>query len=347
MNTPLRTVLIGFGNVAAGLAQDDKMARYFRYATHAQVLKGHPEFDWVAVVDPRQEARDAARAIWQVPICVEDVAALPSELRPHVAVIATPPAHRLNSLPRAESLRGLLVEKPLGRPGTDDTLHFIEACRALQVPVQINFWRRADPALLNLRAGELTERIGIVQAVFGLYGNGLYNNASHLVDMVRMLLGEVIEVSALSDLGPEPLSPIPDDYRVIFALRLESGITVAIQPIDFDHYREVALDIWGSKGRLMIAQEGLGLYFYARQPHRALRNADEIACDSFERIAPTAGEALYGLYSNLANSIHRGAPLVSPIDSAARGESVLNAVVRSSRSGRSPIACGPSVAKAN
>jgi predicted dehydrogenase len=341
MTTPLRTALIGFGNVSAGLAQDEKMRRYFPYATHAQVLKDHPEYEWVAVVDPRQEAREAARTEWQVPFLAQRVSELPGDLILDIAVIATPPGERLDSLPAATSLRGLMVEKPLGRPNSTDRHRFIDACRALRVPVQVNFWRRADPVLQKLRAGELAKRVGSVQAVFGLYGNGLYNNAGHLVDMVRMLLGEVIEVCASSDFAPELRGPVPDDCRVAFTLRLDTGPIVAVQPIDFNHYREVSLDIWGSHGRLMIAQEGLGIFHHPRQPHRALMSANEIACDGFEQIAPTAGEALYGLYSNLAESIRHGVPLVSPLESATRTEFLLDAVMRSAQNGRAPIACDP------
>mgnify|MGYP001412936739 CR=1 FL=1 len=57
------------------------------------------------------------------------------------------------------------------------------------LPVLVNYWRRADRLFQALAAGGLTEHVGSPQAVFGLYGNGLVNNGGHLIDFLRMLLG--------------------------------------------------------------------------------------------------------------------------------------------------------------
>lgn len=59
-----KTVLFGFGSVARGLADQPGRDKWYRYATHAQVLRDHPSFDWQAVVDVSDDALAAARDQW-------------------------------------------------------------------------------------------------------------------------------------------------------------------------------------------------------------------------------------------------------------------------------------------
>ncbi|HAD86510.1 MAG TPA: hypothetical protein DCG48_04035, partial [Rhodospirillaceae bacterium] len=71
--TGLRTIIVGFGQVASGLTRDVRMAQYFDYASHAAVLAGHPAFDWQGVVDPNGAAQADARDTWGVPHCGGDL----------------------------------------------------------------------------------------------------------------------------------------------------------------------------------------------------------------------------------------------------------------------------------
>ena len=47
----------------------------------------------------------------------------------------------------------------------------------------------------------------------------------------------------------------------------------------FDFYRDVYLDIWGSKGRVEIFQEGLFIRYSKIKKHRAISNTKEISID--------------------------------------------------------------------
>ena len=56
----LRTVLVGAGKIGHGYADDPAMAKYYEFATHAQVLSAHADFAWGAVIDSSAQAADAA-----------------------------------------------------------------------------------------------------------------------------------------------------------------------------------------------------------------------------------------------------------------------------------------------
>lgn len=330
---PLKTALVGFGRIAAGYADDPAMARYYRYATHAQVLAAHDAFELVAAVDPEPHSREAARTRWGAAVAAADAAQLGSgAAEVEVLVLATPPDARLSALDAFPNVKAVLVEKPLGTT-IEDSARFVEACRARGVLVQVNLWRRADERFRALAAGELARLVGTPQGACGIYGNGVLNNGVHMVDFVRMLLGEVEAVQAI---GRRSVSrgPLPGDTNPAFALELAGGAVASFLPVDFADYRENGLDVWGSGGRLAIQNEGLTLLHYPRRVNRATTGEHEIACDEPTVLASTVGEALYHLYTNVAEALRSGAPLVSPADSALRSTLVVEAIRCSQRDGR-------------
>jgi predicted dehydrogenase len=181
----------------------------------------------------------------------------------------------------------------------------------------------------------LTELIGQPQAVFGIYGNGLLNNGTHMVDFIRMLFGEIEVVQAVSGILPYADGPIPDDVNVPFSLRLSNGLAVTLQPVSFKHYRENSLDIWGEEARLALMQEGLGIFLYPQCKNRAVQGQREVASDKFQVLESTVGHAFYHMYSNLADALHQQVSLWSSGESALHTAKVVEAVMASVEHGRS------------
>jgi predicted dehydrogenase len=327
-----RTVLIGFGQVGEGYANDPLMARHYPYASHAQVLAQHSHFSWDAVVDLSEAALTVARERWGIPLVAKTLEVVDKQYRPEVAVIATPPATRLALLEQMPGLRAVLVEKPLCSTVAEGQ-QFLDYCQQHHIQVQVNLWRRADETFRSLAAGELSQLIGQPQAVFGLYGRGLLNNATHLVDFVRMLLGEIEAVQAVGGVSPYPAGPLPDDVNLPFNLRLGKGVVVTFQPLRFEQYRENSLDIWGEKGRLQIVQEGLSLLLHPRQANRAMQGEGEIASDYPQLLTSTVGQAFYRMYSNLAAALQNEDELWSPGTSALQTAKIVQAILDSAANG--------------
>jgi predicted dehydrogenase len=327
---PLRTVLIGFGKVAAEYAADPIMAKYYPYATHAQVLRDHPAFSWEAVVDVREDALDRARKRWNIRYVARSAQELHNIYEPEVAIIATPPDDRIRLLEQIPSLRAVLVEKPLGTTIRQST-NFLDYCRRRGILVQVNLWRRADKTFRAFAAGGLEKLLGSPQAVFGVYGNGLLNNGIHMVDFVRMLFGEVVAVRALNNAVIHDTGPIPGDVNIPFSLNMCCGLNISVLPIGFSHYRENGLDIWGEKGRLSILQEGLEILFCGRKPNRAMKGEWEVSSDQPGKLSSTVGTAFYDMYSNLFAAIRAGETLFCDGSAAISSTRVVNAIIASEK----------------
>lgn len=329
-SSALRTVLVGAGRVGVGYATDRAMARHFRYSTHAQVLADHPSFDWVATVDPAPAARERVSALWPGAAVAASVDAV-ADSHPEVAVLAVKPAERRQVLDHLSGLRAVLVEKPLGATA-EEAGAFVDECRARGILVIVNFWRRADRLFRSLAEGGLRERIGEPQALTAVYGNGLTNNGSHLVDFVRMLVGEITSVTALAPPRPDA-GPLEGDVDVAFGATLANGATLSCHPIDFGAYREVGLDMWGTAGRLSILQEGLVVEVRRRVANRAVDGECEVASDVPESLRSTVSDAFYRMYSNLADCLRGEAEPWSSGPGAVRSTRVVDAILESVRTG--------------
>lgn len=330
----LPSALIGFGQIGQGYSTDVRMSQHFRYSTHAQVLRAHPAFEWLAVVDISADALKLAQSQWQIQHVASNAAELACRNDIEFAVLATPPHHRLAILESFPALKAVLVEKPLG-----DTLEqcqeFLTACRQRNILVQVNLLRRADESMLRLANGELLSLIGTPQIASVVYGNGLLNNGTHMIDLIRMLLGEVDSVSAVPG-GPDfEEGPLDGDRNFGVNLRLTGNVNCSFQPISFKHYRENFVDVWGTTGRLSITQEGLVELVYELADNRALENSNEIVSEAPIVRVSSLGDALYNMYNNVHEALSVGAALLSPGESALITSSVVQAAFESRKQRKS------------
>lgn len=332
MTPPYRTAVFGFGEIAGSLSNDPKLAGYFRYATHAQVLTQHPHFVWDTVVDPSAEAQRRGSEEWGIAQAVSNPSALRSPETVDIAVITAPPSARPEIIDALPNLRAVMVEKPLGTFGGEGG-KLIDLCQRRNIPVQVNYWRRGARGFQDLVGDELNELIGKPQAAFATYGNGLFNNGSHLVDFSRMLLGEPNSVQACADATACKTSKVSGDVHIPFTLGYDSGCALAVHPLDFEHFRELGLDLWGTSGRLEILLESLFVRHARTAPNRALENTNEMPPDCGTMLDIPVTDALWNMYDNLVAALAGSTKLFSPGESALTSERILEAVVSSSRSG--------------
>jgi predicted dehydrogenase len=328
-----RTILVGCGRIGATYADDPVMAAHYRYVSHAQALAAHPEFQWIAAFDRDEAAARAVSRRWNV----ANLADLSQAKDVDVAVLALPPGERLAALEALPSVHAVLVEKPLGRDRADAEA-FVEYCRKRGILVQVNLPRRADATHRNLAEGELARRIGRPQGAFVVYGNGLANNGTHMIDLARWFLGEVRSAQVPGGLDARREGPLEDDINVPFVLRHESGAATFAQPLAFAHYRENMIDIWGEEGRLALLQEGLRIAYSRLRPNRAMQGEHELENDAPAVETTSIGTSLYALYDDLARALRDEVVPASTAENAMRNAVVVDAIRQSAAAGGAPMA---------
>ncbi len=194
MTVPLPLCVIGAGSIGM---------------RHIEVAQASAAVELTAVVEADADRR-AVLAGQGLPVAPA-IDAVPPHTR--AAVIATPTGdHRDSALAAVSRGWGIIVEKPLA--GTlDDARAVIAAAQAAGVPLFTGHHRRCHPFSLAARdaIAEIGEPVG-VQALWSLRKHDTYydvpwrraagagplmSNLSHEIDLMRFLMGDMVEVSAL------------------------------------------------------------------------------------------------------------------------------------------------------
>lgn len=331
MNKKLSTMIIGFGKVSS--YHDSKMGFFFPYQNHFEVIKNHPKFELTTIIEKSENIRKKVKKELNVPIVLESINQLPRSFIPDVAVISTTPESKYEIIKNLRVGKAILLEKPIGKD-LKDSMKIFRKCKDHGVLVQVNLLRRADKTEF-LQKKNLLKFLGKIQFVNVIYGNGIKNNGVHIVDFLRLILGEVESVQSFSK---ELKYRKPrNDLDIFCKLNFRKNVLVTMSPINFDFYRDIIIDIWGSKGRVEIFQEGLLVRKSKISSHRAMEDCKEISIDSSEVIKTKLGMGYHNIYNNLYDAIFNKKKLVSSLDNAIQNEKVIDAIIRSSMNGNKEI----------
>ena len=121
------------------------------------------------------------------------------ETQPEVVVVASPTSEHKKSVVSALSgkkVLAILCEKPLAT-NIEDSIQIVQACKTKKKPLYVNFIRRADPGILEVKKRIKSRQIkGPFKSVVW-YSKGLLHNGSHFVDLMTFWLGPIKGVSLI------------------------------------------------------------------------------------------------------------------------------------------------------
>ena len=254
----MRAAIIGLGQI--GLLADLRLDPAEHVYSHARALSLHPGFELVAAVDALAENRRAFSEHYAKPAVASilELAAFESEL----LVIATPTAGHEQQIEQALASmrpRAILCEKPLAY-SLPAARAMVEACEQAGVSLYVNYIRRADPAVIEVRQRLLDGRIAAPVKGVAWYSKGLYNNGSHFIDLLQYWLGPVRQYSLLKA-GRKVGNDVEPDFRLVF----EQGEVnfLAAREEDFSHY---TVELIGRNGRLRYDLGGEQVWWQAAIP---------------------------------------------------------------------------------
>lgn len=241
--------MVGLGRIGQGYDYDRPAAQHV--FTHARAFSLDPHFQLVGGVDVDRAARERFAARFHTPAfaSVDEVAAL----APDVVVVATPTSARLASVAQVLSSlapRALVCEKPLAFT-VEEGAQILAAAAARDCAIFVNYMRRTDPTTAELQTRLRAGRIGAPLKAAVWYSRGLYNSASHFVNLLEHLLGAEPELLHV-DTGRIAASgdPEPD-----FALRFAHG-TATFHALRDEDYFHNSMEWFTPTGRLRYEQAG-------------------------------------------------------------------------------------------
>ncbi len=240
--------IVGAGRIGCGFDAPDSP----QVLTHAHAFSTNARTRLVGIVDADQEkgSREAAR--WKTTY-FPSVDAMYAAVQPDIVVIATPDDTHLPMLRDIAALKPRLIicEKPVIQRAAD-----VAAAEAVggSVPVIVNYRRRFDPAMKVLADDLTSGRYGDVLLAHATYTNGALHNGSHMMDLLRMLFGEVKSV--------QPLARVEDgagEPSVGAFVTCERCPQIYIGAGDARAYAHFELEILTQKGRIRLSHEGTSM----------------------------------------------------------------------------------------
>ncbi len=234
-----------------GAGFDDEDRPYV--ATHAGAYAASAAYELVALVDidPERARRYADRF---GAAAYSDVDELFAQEQLDVVSIATPNATHRNLVAAAAGagLRGILCEKPIANT-LREADEMIELCAASGTVLLIDHQRRFDAFHRAVAAALHSGELGDVQAATAYYTAGLANTGTHMLDLLRLLLGDASWVSGRPS---GALAADPADPNVDGMIGFAGGVTATLQALDVAAYTIFEVNVLTTRGRFRIGSHG-------------------------------------------------------------------------------------------
>ena len=190
-SNPFAVLIVGCGNIAGRFDLERPQLDY--PYTHAGAYLRDGRFKIAACVDPDDKRRREFMEAWDIPEGYSSIdQALSSNHEFDVVSICSPTDAHASNIETALSAnpKAIFCEKPL-TSSLGETEHLVTKCRQSNVLLAVNYTRRWDPEVEKLAEDIELGRRGPLRSISGLYNKGIFNNGSHMVDLLQFLVGPV------------------------------------------------------------------------------------------------------------------------------------------------------------
>ncbi len=246
----MRVAIVGLGSIGMGLDIDQPSADVI--ASHCRAITRHTSFTLAAGVDPDPVKRRQFEARFGR-TAYDSAAAMMKESHPELVIVATPTSsHRevCEDVLSGPSPLAVLLEKPVSLCVGDD--QFISDLEEKSGSlVLVNYLRRADTSYRDIvklfREGRLT---GPFEGICW-YSKGLYNSASHFLDLLFGWFGP-LEMEGKDHRVRERRG---NDLDVEFVVSNQTA-RVRFIPLDDQNFSHHSLDVMARNGRLSYDRGG-------------------------------------------------------------------------------------------
>jgi len=299
--------------------------------SHVGAILANTGIRLAVMVDPDPAARQDATQLWQGRTEASVLAAMDAipEGSIDVITLCTPTAQRGGDIEAALALRPkvLIVEKPLASD-LPEAVRLKTMIEDAGVVLRVNYNRRFDQRTRNF-AGRFP---GMPQKIVLRYGRGLFNYASHMIDLLVQWFGPIAAVQSYTNqLGRS--EPFTGDPNIDFWCRFQNGIEAVFIGLDGLNYDQFDIDIYFADQRLSYLSGG------AEQ--RSWLGEDDLNYQGYRHLAEVSDGASTGqiggfreLYDNIRLYLEWGQPLAGCDGAGAvLVQTALAAVIHSAKDG--------------
>lgn len=276
----IKAVVIGCGRIGA---QEELYSADIQPATHAGAFAANSDIDLVALVDNDRTKLAAAGKRFQGVELYADAEKALTEHKPDIVSISTPTEshQKFVLLAARHKCKVIFCEKPIAY-SLSEAKKMVTACQRSGSQLFINHQRRFDPLLQKWATRIRKGFLGRIYEANAYYYNGIFNNGTHLVDLLRMFLGEPILINAYHNRATSAAGGRENiDGLLVFG----GDIPTTVQSLS-DNYGYFGIQIFGEKGILTINNFGFTIEFRKKVKSKKYHNYFEISPSIFQEGKP-------------------------------------------------------------
>ncbi|MCF8473591.1 MAG: Gfo/Idh/MocA family oxidoreductase [Emcibacter sp.] len=180
-------LIIGCGAIAGGYDEQDIKGK--NILTHAKAFERHEGFHLAGCVDLDPMIAQKFAKTWQVDRTYDTLAdALNDQNFDIVSICTSTSSHEyyLRALQKYDA-KIVFCEKPI----TDNMQSALEMAHHYKDNMAVNYLRRFDPKIRQLAQDIQDGHYGKFLSGEAKYNKGLYNNGSHMTDLLHMMVGNL------------------------------------------------------------------------------------------------------------------------------------------------------------
>lgn len=179
---------MGCGNIAGKFDHYNQIGPPL---THAGAFSENSRFKLLGCVDPDEDKRKSFKLRWKIDYDFEDISeCIEHSERFDVISICSPTETHLRNIELAIQCVPKLIfcEKPITN-SLSQSESITETCNQKKILFCVNYTRRWDDQVIQLKTDLGSMEYGELRTVFGVYNKGLLNNGSHIIDLLNYLMG--------------------------------------------------------------------------------------------------------------------------------------------------------------
>lgn len=255
MSLLYRAAVIGCGRIGMTMEMDPLR---IKPATHAGAFTQSPLTQLCGLVDSNPKQLEISGSVFPGVSTYTDIKKMLEECHPDIVSVATPPDQHLSSVELCANYHvpAIICEKPIAL-SKEDGEAIVRICHEARSLLFVNHMRRFDPLM-----GEVAKKVqdGVLGSIYQgscYYSAGLFNTATHLIDLLRFILGKDANwVSAIQ----EPRFNAPHgDMNVNGWIMWDGGPLVSLQALEVNNYAMFEIHLFGSQAALIVDRFGFSV----------------------------------------------------------------------------------------
>ncbi|WP_415886887.1 Gfo/Idh/MocA family protein [Neptuniibacter sp. QD37_6] len=248
MVAKFKVLIIGLGQIGMGYDIDASPEELL--VTHASSFAQSDNFEIVAGIDRDQEKQDRFSKRYDCS-AYKSISELPDK-DVDVVVIAVPTQYHFevcNEVLDCMQPLAVLCEKPFTESSVEARIVAEKAGRK-QIQFYVNYMRLCDPAVLRLKKQISSKEI--VSPFKGVvwYSKGLFNSASHFVNLLQFWFGKVTSIEGMSSVVHRD-----EDSSPSFMLKFDQA-EIVFMGLDERNYFHNSLELFSANGRILYQGGG-------------------------------------------------------------------------------------------